>query len=177
MSRLNRTECSITEDSGGAVGSNGTGRYFPLFISLKDKRFLLVGAGTIAARRAGVLIRFDAGVTVLAPACCAQVRELEGTGRIRCIEDSYDAAYLEGADFVLAMTDDAAVNDRVVRDCRRRGLPVNNASDQNQCDFFFPAILEKDELTIGVTSSGRNPAFVKRFCRKLRELLETMEAI
>lgn len=122
-------------------------------------------------------MRFGAELTVLAPSFSAQIRELEKTGAVRCIEDCYEASYLEGMDFILVMTDDMAVNDRVVGDCRKRGLPVNNASDQTQCDYFFPAILEKDELTIGVTSSGRNPALVKRFCRKLRELLDTMEAL
>ena len=33
---------------------------FPLFIDLKDKKVLIVGAGAIAARRATVLVEFGA---------------------------------------------------------------------------------------------------------------------
>ena len=40
---------------------------FPLFIDLKDKKVLIVGAGAIAARRATVLVEFGAKVTVVAP--------------------------------------------------------------------------------------------------------------
>ena len=40
---------------------------FPLFINLKDKKVLIVGAGAIAARRATVLVEFGAKVTVVAP--------------------------------------------------------------------------------------------------------------
>lgn len=40
---------------------------FPLFIDLKDKKVLIVGAGAIAARRATVLVGFGAKVTVVAP--------------------------------------------------------------------------------------------------------------
>ena len=40
---------------------------FPLFIDLKDKKVLIVGAGAIAARRATVLVEFGAKVTVMAP--------------------------------------------------------------------------------------------------------------
>lgn len=40
---------------------------FPLFIDLKDKEVLIVGAGAIAARRATVLVEFGAKVTVVAP--------------------------------------------------------------------------------------------------------------
>ena len=152
-------------------------KYFPLFIAVNQKHFLLVGAGAVAARRAEVLSRFDARLTVLAPDRCGEIAAMEKSGRLCWIEDVYTEVYLEDVDFVLVMTDDRAVNDRVVQDCRRRGIPVNNAGDQTQCDFFFPAILEKDDLTIGVTSGGRSPALVKKFCRKLREVLEAMEEI
>ena len=40
---------------------------FPLFIDLKDKKVLIVGAGAIAARRATVLTEFGTKVTVVAP--------------------------------------------------------------------------------------------------------------
>ena len=47
---------------------------FPLFIDLKDKKVLIVGAGAIAARRATVLVEFGAKVTVVAPRQAAECR-------------------------------------------------------------------------------------------------------
>ena len=55
---------------------------FPLFIDLKDKKVLIVGAGAIAARRATVLTEFGAEVMVVAPAAGDNVRELAEAGRL-----------------------------------------------------------------------------------------------
>lgn len=41
--------------------------YFPLFINMNHRKVLIVGAGAIGARRAGVLAEFGAEVTVVAP--------------------------------------------------------------------------------------------------------------
>ena len=49
---------------------------------------------------------------------------------------------------MLAATDDPEVNGFVARLCREYGVPVNTADDANACDFYFPAILRKEELTL-----------------------------
>ena len=55
---------------------------FPLFIDLKDKKVLIVGAGAIAARRATVLTEFVAKVMGVAPEAGSGVQELVQVGRI-----------------------------------------------------------------------------------------------
>ncbi|MFR5732253.1 MAG: NAD(P)-dependent oxidoreductase [Clostridium sp.] len=63
---------------------------FPLFIDLKDKKVLIVGAGAIAARRATVLTEFGAKVMVVAPEAGSGVKELaqwlvESSGDSMCL--------------------------------------------------------------------------------------------
>ena len=41
--------------------------YFPMFVSLEDKRILVVGAGNIATRRIKALMKFGASIRVVAP--------------------------------------------------------------------------------------------------------------
>ncbi len=75
---------------------------------------------------------------------------------------------LQGMDLVLAATDDAALNHEIAVLCRKRKLPVNNASCKEDCDFFFPAVLQEDGLTIGVSSGGRDHKRVADTCERLR---------
>ena len=42
---------------------------FPLFVDLRGRRAVIVGAGPIALRRAGVLLSFGAEVILIAPEC------------------------------------------------------------------------------------------------------------
>ncbi len=182
---------------------------FPLFIDLKDKKVLIVGAGAIAARRATVLVEFGAKVTVVAPEagdrvqeqssaiagdfvptqhaqpgkCAADekspwecrtipVRELADTGRLVWKQHAFGEQDLEALNqsfFVIAATDDPAVNDHIVQLCHERHIPVNHAGDQSQCDFQFPAIVQKGPVVIGVNAGGKDHGLVRRVAAGLRE--------
>ena len=145
---------------------------FPLFINLKDKKVLIVGAGAIAARRATVLTEFGAEVTVVAPAAGSGVQELAQAGRIVWRQHVFGAQDLEELSrsfLVIAATSDPSVNDHIVQLCHERHIPVNHAGDQSQCDFQFPAIVRNDPVVIGVNAGGKDHGLVKRVAAELRE--------
>ena len=80
---------------------------------------------------------------------------------------------LEQAFLVIAATNNSAVNDEIARLCHERGIPVNHAGDQNQCDFQFPAIVRNDLVVIGINAGGKNHGLVKRVAAGLREWITT----
>ena len=70
---------------------------FPLFIDLKDKKVLIVGAGAIAARRATVLVEFGAKVTGGAPEAGSgvQVNHAAELKRFTAVGDSVLEQYAQ----------------------------------------------------------------------------------
>lgn len=152
--------------------------YFPIFINLSGKKFTVFGAGKIAARRVGGLLRFGAFVTVIAPDIGTYMQELsldkKSPGQLLFQKRRYRPGEIqkENADFVLAATNDRHTNAQIVMECRKKEIPVNNASDSTQCDFYFPALVEREQLVIGVTSSDGNHKRTARFCERLRSLDE-----
>ena len=48
--------------------------YFPIFIDMTDRQVLVVGAGSVASRRVGVLEKFGAAITVIAPNTSEEIR-------------------------------------------------------------------------------------------------------
>ena len=108
--------------------------YFPLFVDLSGKKILIVGAGSIALRRAETLAPFGAELIVTAPEGRPEMETLAAVWNRRRFQEED----LEGAVLVLAATDDEAVNSLVAELCRERGTPVNSCSDKTQCDFYFP---------------------------------------
>ena len=154
-------------------------RYFPVFFSLEGKKILIVGAGQIATRRAKVLLSFGADVRIVAPEYCGELEKIGGSlgaqtggegkrGALHCEKRTYEERDLQDMDIVLAATDDEALNHRIAVSCRRRKIPVNNASSQTDCDFFFPAVIQAEGLTIGVSSGGGDHKKVAKVCEKLR---------
>lgn len=142
--------------------------YFPLFTDISDKKIVVVGGGKIATRRVDTLLEFADDISVAAPEASKRIRKLAKEGYIVWKECAYQAELLTGADLVLAATDDAACNEKIVEDCRARGILVNTAHKKELCDFYFPGILRQEELVIGFGSNGMSH-------KKVREIREKME--
>ena len=142
-------------------------KYFPLFTDISNKTFLVVGAGKIAARRILKLREFECKIIVVAKKISATIMDLEDD-RLVLKERAYDSTDVIDMDFVIAATGDLDVNEKIVWDCNREGIQVNDASNYKNCDFFFPGIVTFDEMVIGVTSSGSNHRLARKVAYELR---------
>ena len=141
---------------------------FPLFIDLRGKKAVVIGGGAIGLRRAEVLARFGAAVTVVSPALHHSV---EG---IVHIPRPYRPGDLEGALLAVAATDNRSVNQAVTEEARSRGVPISVADRQEDCDFFFPAICEGPGLVAGVAGDGREHRKTAEAARRIRQVLEEL---
>lgn len=146
-------------------------RRFPLFVDLNGRRILVYGGGTIAARRCRVLSGFGPQITVIAPEICSEIRNIPG---IVCREAVFSEDGMPEAELVLAATGDRDVNRAIAAAARARGVPVNDASDQNACDFHFPAIALRDPLVVGVNAGGQDHKLTARAAAAIRTLLERL---
>ncbi len=149
-------------------------RRFPLYIDLTGRPVLVYGGGTIAARRCRVLSGFGARLTVIAPEIRPEIRSLPG---VICRFERFSAAAgkMPEAALVLAATGDPAVNRAIAAAARARGVPANNASDQHDCDFHFPAIAARGPLVVGVNAGGEDHRLAARAAAAIRRLLEQEE--
>lgn len=158
--------------------------YFPLFLDMTDKEVLVFGAGKIAARRVDTLLRFGVRITLVAPEISDEMQKIlkqlgeeKNPAYVGCMKEIVTGRYRPGCisesmDYVLAVTDDDSVNEGIYRECRHREIPVNVASDQTKCDFYFPAVIETEDVTVGVTSGGRNHKKVSEIANLIREKLK-----
>lgn len=131
-------------------------RLFPMFVDLSEWKILVVGAGKIAQRRIETLLQFVSAITVVAPECSEKIRQWEQEGQI-CLETrAYVSEDLDGMHMVCAATSQNALNEEIGQECRKRGILVNVCSDQTLCDFHFPGVVLREELTVGINASGKN---------------------
>lgn len=144
--------------------------YFPLFVDISEKKILVAGAGKIAARRVETLLPFAGSITVVAPEICESIEKWEREGKICCERRAFAESDLEGADIVLAATDREEINTWIWEACKRKGIPVNTADKKERCDFYFPSIVKKDNLVIGINSSGTQPEKVREMRKKIEKL-------
>lgn len=143
--------------------------YFPMFVSLAGKKVLIVGGGRVAARRVETLLEFSCDITVVAPQAEERIVRWQEEGRLTWERRTFHPKDVSGAFFVIAAADDRAVNDSVAACCRAEQIIVNHAGDKAQCDFYFPGIVKKEQVVIGVTASGSDHGLVKKITRWLRQ--------
>src|SRR5438034_183780 len=143
--------------------------YYPIFIDIEDRDVVIIGGGTVCARKAEMMLRYGARVTVVAPEVNEDLAAAAAAGRLLIRKKKYDAADLEGAWLVIASTDDPCVNGRIARDCRRRRIPVNVVDVTHLCQFIVPAIVEQGSVQLAVSTGGKSPALA----RTLKEDLQT----
>ena len=138
---------------------------FPLFVDLAGADCLVVGAGAVGSRRAAVLARYGARVTVIDPA--AQTCE----GAAEVLPRPYKPGDERGRALVVAATNDRAANRLIGETCRAAGVPVSVADAPEECTFFFPAVCATERLSAGVVSTGAEHALTARAAAAMRETL------
>ena len=139
-----------------------------MFVDLSQKKIVVVGAGKIAARRVRTLLQFAEHILVISPEFCEEIRTLDKEQRVECLEKPFEEMDIADADIVLAATNRREVNSRVVSYCKEHHIPVNTADQKSECDFYFPSVICKENIVIGIGSGGTSPG-------KVRSVREEME--
>ena len=147
---------------------------FPLFVSLSGKTVTVVGAGKIASRRIKVLLEYGARIRVIAPQICAEIRALPGS--LEIIEREYERGDVSGSFMVIAATDSREVNQKAGADAKAEGIHVSVADSREECSFYFPAVIRKGSISIGLVSDGSDHAAAARTAGELREYFKVKRA-
>jgi uroporphyrin-III C-methyltransferase/precorrin-2 dehydrogenase/sirohydrochlorin ferrochelatase len=111
-------------------------KHLPLFFDLSGRRVVVVGQGPAADRRVD-LVR-SAGAAVY---------------RV----DAIVAADLVGAAAVFVATGDAGRDAEAAQAARLARVPVNVADRPALCDFILPAIVDRDEVVVAISTGGASP--------------------
>ena len=113
-------------------------KHLPLFFDLVGRRVVVVGEGAAADRRAD-----------LARSAGAEVQ--------RIVSPAVQAADFRGAAAAFIATGDADRDAAAQRAARSAGVPENVADRPALCDFILPAIVDRDEIVVAVSTGGASP--------------------
>src|SRR5665647_2582914 len=116
--------------------------YFPVFVKLKDKNCLVVGAGEIAARKIELLARAGAKITVIANKISHHVSSLEGPCKLTLLQKPFTPTDLRGFRLVVSATDNKETNQLIAKTAEEQNILVNVVDNPDLCSFIFPAIID-----------------------------------
>ncbi|MFC4989199.1 precorrin-2 dehydrogenase/sirohydrochlorin ferrochelatase family protein [Saliphagus infecundisoli] len=148
----------------------------PLFHDFSESTVLVVGGGSVGARKARRFAR-EARTVVVSPeftdASFGDAELVRGAPDREAIED-----WLERVEpaLVVAATDDEELNGAVADAARDRRILVNRADraggDRGEGSVVVPATVREDPIVVAIATGGAAPALSKHLRRELEEEIE-----
>jgi precorrin-2 dehydrogenase / sirohydrochlorin ferrochelatase len=143
---------------------------YPIFLNLNGRKVVVIGAGSVGARKAQVLTETGARVVVVALHFDAAFSEIANRPNVEVIQSRYSKEYLAGAVLAIAATNDSELNRQIYADCQQLEVLCNVVDVPELCDFFVPAVVQRGPLQIAISTDGNCPAYAGHVRRKLEDL-------
>ena len=145
--------------------------YLPVFLKVKGRPCLVVGGGKVAARKASLLQRAGARVTVIAPEICDELGQMAEQGQLSCERRTFDDSDMHDKTLVIAATNDKALNERVSQLASERHIPANIADNPELCNFIMPSVIDRSPVQVAVSTGGSSPVLARLLRSKLESFI------
>ena len=126
-------------------------RHLPLFFDLAGRMVVVVGEGPSADRRVGTVRSAGADV--------------------RRFKSVITAADLSGAVAAFIATGHADRDAAAQRVARAAGVPVNVADRGGLCDFVMPAIVDRGDVVVAISTGGASPSLASFLRQRIEAAL------
>ena len=145
--------------------------HLPLFLDVKDKKILVMGGGTVAARKAEMALRAGARITVIADELGDDFRDIAKHERFTHRTGGVSAPDLEDCILAYGASEDNRLDSAFHKHARKAGVLVNVADAPKLCDFIMPSILDRAPLVVAISTSGASPILARIIKARLESML------
>jgi uroporphyrin-III C-methyltransferase/precorrin-2 dehydrogenase/sirohydrochlorin ferrochelatase len=131
-------------------------RPYPSGLRLAGRRVLVVGGGHVAQRRVPGLLAAGADVDVVSPEVTPAIEGLVGSGEVTWHRRGFEPGDLDEAWYVIAATDDQAVNEQISAVAEERRIFCVRSDDAIPATAWTPAVGRHAGVTVAVLGN-RDP--------------------
>jgi len=139
---------------------------FPFFRDIKDKTVVVTGTGKEAESKCAKLAPYGAKIVRM-----TEDEFLGNRGIVAQLADMVPVC-------IIAAGEDRELNRKIALWCRANQILVNTVDDPEYCDFVFPSLITRGNLSVGICTGGASPSAGMLLKRKMEEQIpEHMEEI
>jgi precorrin-2 dehydrogenase/sirohydrochlorin ferrochelatase len=131
---------------------------YPIILNMAGKTALVVGGGSVAARRVHSLLDAGAVVRVVAPDISNELADLANMGKIRLLRRKFRLSDLNGVFLAHIATSSHSVNRLAAAQGLKRGILVCVADDPLSGSFITPGSIRHGRFIAAVSSGGDCPS-------------------
>lgn len=145
--------------------------YFPLGLRFDNKRVLLVGGGNIAVFKLKKLLMFNPEKLICVSKDFSDEFKKENINKMDLFQREFHFEDLSEVDVVIVAIDDPELQRSIYNQCQKLKVLCNCVDLLDCCDFIFPSIVKRGDITIAVNSNGLLPGFSAVMRNYLEEIL------
>ena len=146
-------------------------------LNLKGGQVVIAGAGREATKKAEALLSQDCEIFVHAEKLSSEIAVLQKAGKLKVQKGQLsDVEFLEDYDrliLVMAVTDDKALNRKIVDYAKQLRCYAYAADDPETSDFSHPSVINiNDTVHVAISTGGKSPLMAKTLTQKIKPVLE-----
>ena len=144
--------------------------YFPILVSISDRKCLIIGGGPIALHKVQSLEKFTSNITILSPSVTEKLQQMADKNGYKIITKEYETSDLDGFELVIAATGKKVLSKKIWKECKERKILINAVDDPEHCDFILPATIKRGDLTVSIGTQGKSPFMTKEIRRWMNRM-------
>ena len=156
----------------------------PLFIEFKNRKVLVLGAGSTGTRRAIKFLNAGAYVKVISKEFTSELQEIaKQSNRIELIKldvkENFQKIidYIKWADLIIIAIPDVEICSKIRQACREMSKFFNDSTNAKETEVIVPMEASIYGLKIAITSEGKSSVATRKILSKLIEYLKSSEEI
>lgn len=138
----------------------------PLFLQMKNKNVLVVGAGEVGSRRALRFIKAGANVTILGKKISEELSELGSA--LKPVQEVKE--WVEWSDIVIVATGDQELNEKVAELAAHKLL--NRADYPEEGNLIVPSSFFIGDVQLCIFTGGKSPLMARELRKKIEKIIK-----
>ena len=148
-------------------------RYYGVFVDIQGRRCLVFGGDPHEGeRKVRYLLECGGNVTLFSPKydTSPNLIAMAESCEIDWVQRRYQAGDLAGAWVVIvADTSDSSINQAISSEAAERNVLLNVMDVTPLCTFIAPALIQRQDVTVAVSTAGTSPALARRLRERISD--------
>ena len=145
-------------------------------LNLQSKKIIIIGGGNEAQKRINSVIKQECDIIVISDSINSQINKLAKSKKIKLIKQKItDTKFILKLkpNLIITTTDDRKMNQKIIKDAKKKGIIVYSSDNPEDSDFSNPAIMDFENIIqIAIFTGGRSPAMSKKIKDKSEKLFK-----
>ncbi|MCK6594320.1 MAG: bifunctional precorrin-2 dehydrogenase/sirohydrochlorin ferrochelatase [Bacteriovoracaceae bacterium] len=145
--------------------------YFPIGLRFDNKEILLVGGGEIALFKFQKLVQFAPQKIKCIARNYRPEFYLVNNSAVELVQRDFSFDDLHEHQIVIVAIDNAELQKRIYEECKKKNILCNCVDLLECCDFIFPSLVKRGDISIAISSNGLLPGFSAILRKYIDDLL------